>query len=498
MRKSRLISVFLLVCIMLTVTPLTTMAESYTVQSGDELWKIAQNYGVTVKVLAAANSLEDENMIMPGQKIAIPAGNETSKAKNVILLIGDGMGFGHLELGRLMEYGVNGQLHMESMDHTAFVKTNAYDNYVTDSAAAGTAIATGNKTLNGAIGVDADGNEVDSMADYFKNMGKSIGIISTNTVYDATPATFGASATSRNGKSEIVRDMLEEEWDVILGGGTKYFAPAKQDGVDYVEAYKAHDYTYVTTRNELNAVESADKLLGLFSYDYMSYKTDREELNSEEPSLKEMTSKALDLLAEDPDGFFMMSEGARIDHAAHAADGTGVWKELIEFDNTVQYCLEWAANRNDTLVIVTADHQTMAVAPSEGLNIEGLKNVQVSPEYMASKLVKTEDESKYTIASIKSIYEDYAGIVLSDEEALELQQALTMDMYPYKLGWEIGSVIAKKFGVAAMDPELRAYGGTGGHTAAWIPLFAEGPGAELFDGVYDNTELYGVIQQLVK
>jgi len=495
----------LVVALVLTLAmPLSVFADTHTVKSGDELWKIAQEYNVSVEDLAKANAISNSNLIMPGQVLNIPGDGMASQAqaqgqvKNVIVLIGDGMGFGQMELARLMEYGPKGKLHMEAIENTAFVKTNSYDNIVTDSGAAGTAIATGVKTINKAIGVDENGVEVDSMADYFKDMGKSIGIISTNTVYDATPAAFGASATNRGDKGEIVRDMLEENWDVILGGGSKYFGPKKQDGEDYIEKFKSAGYTYVETQSELNSVQNADKLLGLFSYDYMSYKADREEINSTEPSLKDMTKVALDVLAKDQDGFFLMSEGARIDHAAHAADGTGVWKELIEFDEMVKYCMEWVEGRDDTLLIVTADHETMAVGASEALNIQALKAVEVSPEYMASKLVKTEDETMYTLDSIKSVYKEYANIELTDEEAKELQEIVTVDLYAYKAGWEMGSVIAKKFGVAAMDPELRKYGVTGGHTAAWVPLFATGTGAESFDGVLDNIEIFPMIQNIVK
>jgi len=493
MRKSLIL---VLVIVLALSSSMSAFATEHVVKDGDMLWKIAKEYGVTVESIIEANDLENGNLIYQNQVLKIPSMDD--KIKNVIILIGDGMGFGTMELARLVEYGVEGTLHMESMEHTAFMKTNAYDNIVTDSAAAGTAIATGTKTINGAIGVDAEGMEVDSIADYFKGIDKSIGLISTNTVYDATPATFGASASNRGDKGEIVRDMLDEEWDVILGGGTKYFGEAKQDGVDYIEKYKEAGYTYVTSQDELNAVEGTDKLLGLFTYDYMSYKADREETESTEPTLAEMTSVALDILSQDEDGFFLMSEGARIDHAAHAADGTGVWKEMIEFDDTVKLVLDWAKDRDDTLVIVTADHQTMAVSPTEALDVEALKAIEVSPEYMAMQLEKTEDETMFTIESIKAVVKEYANIELTDAEALELQENVTTDLYAYKAGWEIGSVLARKTGVGAIDPSLRAYGVTGGHTASWVPLFAEGYGAENFNGVLDNTELFNMIIDIIE
>ncbi|MCF6335600.1 MAG: alkaline phosphatase, partial [Spirochaetales bacterium] len=268
---------------------------------------------------------------------------EQVKAKNVIILVGDGMGMGTMELGRIMEYGKDGRLNIQQMKTIGLMTTNPADGIVTDSAAAGTALATGVKTFNGGIGVDINKNPVESMTTYFQNSGKSIGIISTNTVDDATPAAFGAHVADRYaGKSEIVRDYYDSQWDVLLGGGTKYFGPAKQDGVDMIEKFKESGYRYVTTRDELMNISGTGKLLGLFSRSYMNYKTDRDEYISTEPSLKEMTMKALDILSKDPDGFFLMSEGARIDHASHAADATSVWLEMIEFDDAVKYCLDWA------------------------------------------------------------------------------------------------------------------------------------------------------------
>jgi len=315
--------------------------------------------------------------------------DDLAPAKNVIVLIGDGMGFGAMELGRIMEYGTDGQLAIQRINTVGLMTTNPADGVVTDSAAAGTALATSTKTINGSIGVDVDKNPVENITTHFQNSGKSIGLISTNTVDDATPAAFGAHVASRDGKSEIVRDYYDSQWDVILGGGTKYFGPDKQNGVDMIEKFIAAGYTYVTDRATLAAAPDSGKLLGLFTPSYMNYISDLEEYQSNEPSLREMTMKALDILSKDEDGFFLMSEGARIDHAAHAGDATAVWLEMIEFDNTVQYCLEWAAERGDTLVVVTADHQTMALAPSEVINIEGLKNVSVSAEYMALQLEKT-------------------------------------------------------------------------------------------------------------
>jgi len=144
------------------------------------------------------------------------------------------------------------------------MQTYSADNFATDSAAAATAMATGVKTNNGAIGVDAQGNAVTSFTDLFQQAGKEIGLVSTNTVFDATPASYAASTASRSASAEIARQLLDGNYDVILGGGSKYFAPGKQDGVDLVEKFKEKGYAFASNRDELSQIKDADKVLGLF------------------------------------------------------------------------------------------------------------------------------------------------------------------------------------------------------------------------------------------
>jgi alkaline phosphatase len=413
--------------------------------------------------------------------------------KNIIVMVGDGMGLGQLEVSRLMEYGKDGRLFMESLENVALLHTYSANNSVTDSGAAGTAIATGIKTNNESIGVDPDGKPVDSMLDLFKVNGKKVGLISTNTVYDATPAAFGSSVANRwTGSAGIVREYYENNYDVLLGGGSSYFSPDKQEGTDYIEKFQEKGYAFAADRDQLNNIGTPDKLLGLFHPSYMNYKLDIEENKSNEPSLNEMTSKALDVLNKGEDGFFLMVEGARIDHAAHAADITGVWKETIEFDNTVKDVVEWAKDRNDTLVVVLADHETMGISASEPMDIEGLKKIKVSPEYMAAQL----GEALPTFEKVKQVFKEYAYIDLTDEEAEEFIVHIQEEgnVYPaYKVGWEIGSVIAKHYKAGVLDRAVRAESSTGGHTGNMVPVFATGVGSEAFEGVLDNTDIVKLI-----
>jgi len=427
---------------------------------------------------------------------------QAQSPKNVIVMVGDGMGVGQIEIARLFEYGKEGRLFMQTLPHVALMQTYSANNIVTDSAAAGTAIATTYKTNNEMIGVKPNGEEVDSILDLFQQSGKKVGVISTNTATDATPAAFTASVANRwSGQQEVARQMLANEYDVILGGGSAYFGPDNQDGKDLVKEFEQKGYTFVSDKNELSKA-NGDKLLGLFNSSYMNYKLDREEVNSQEPTLTEMTQKALEFLSKDKDGFFVMVEGARIDHASHSADITGIWKETIEFDDAVKCAVDWAKADGDTLVLVLADHETMGVSAAEPMDIEALKQIEVSPEYMASKLVQDEATGDFTAKSVKEVFKTYANIDLTNEEVTQFNKAVKdnegLVYSSHKVDWEMGSVIATKNHVGVASSQVRLLSSTGGHTGNMVPVFAYGVGAEQFDGILDNTDVSKIIAKIAE
>ncbi|SDW93392.1 alkaline phosphatase [Marinococcus luteus] len=451
--------------------------------------------GSLLHASGSANDNASENGIENSSKNA-----KEDVPENVIVMVGDGMGMGQMEIASMLEYGKEGELFMESLEHTGMTSTYSADNNVTDSAAAGTAIATGTKTNNGSIGVDEDGNEVDSILDQYQDDGKKVGVISNNTVTDATPASFTASVADRGSEEDIAEQQYEEEYDVLLGGGGEFFGADEDASEDrLVDDFQESGYEYATTEEELEEAGTPDKLLGLFNDSYMNYKTDKDDVDSEEPSLQAMTESGLDVLSQDDDGFFMMVEGARIDHAAHAADATGVWQEMIEFDQTVEQVVTWAEDRNDTLVVVLSDHETLGMSATETMDVDGLKDIEVSPEYMAQQLETREDSDQYTEESIQQVFSEYADIDITDEE-LEAFRANIEDeegeVYPeYQVGWEIGSIIADHYDVGALDTEIRAESDTGGHTGEMVPLFATGAGSENFTGYMDNTDIKGLIEE---
>ncbi|RXI96495.1 hypothetical protein DS745_22560 [Anaerobacillus alkaliphilus] len=432
-----------------------------------------------------------------------PAGRKlvatANKPKNIIVLIGDGLGMGQMEVARLFEHGKEGYLFMQTMPHVALSQTYSADNFVTDSAAAGTALATAKKTNNTMLGITPDGNELDSILDVLQMAGKKVGFVSTNTATDATPAAYYASVRTRAGQDEIARQLFEKDIDVILGGGREFFTPERQNGVNLIEKFKEKGYSFVTNKTELNAAKG-DKLLGLFNETFMNYKIDRDELNSQEPTLTEMTAKTLEFLNKGNQGFFAMIEGARIDHAAHAADFASIWKETIEFDDAVKFAVDWAKKDGNTLVVALSDHETMGITASEPMNIAKLKAIPVTPEYMVRDLSWDEGANRYTSESVKNIFSKYADITLTDTEVDQFNQRILDNqgkrVPTFRIGWEIGTIIADYYNAGAMNTKVRSLSPTGGHSGNMVPIFASGVGAETFNGVFDNTEVPKVIAQL--
>lgn len=425
---------------------------------------------------------------------------QNATPKNVIVMVGDGMGVGQIEIARLFEKGKEGRLYLQTLPNVGLIQTYSSNNFVPDSGAAATSLATGIKTVNKRVGMTPEGQGVDSISDFFKRDGKAVGMISTNTITDATPAGYGSSAESRSNQPEIARQLLANEYEVLMGGGAKYFSAKRQKGPDLIPQFKAKGYAYATDKAELAEVAGSEKILGLFNSAFMNYNLDVDDRGSSEPSLLEMTKVAVASLSKNPKGFFLMSEGARIDHASHAADVTGVWKETVEFDKAVEYVVEWAKKDGNTLVVVVADHETLSLGASEPMDIEALKAIEVSPEFMAAKLEKNSDKTAFTVESIKSVFSEYAGMDISDEDAALLNKRSmgkrgTLD-YDYKVGWEIGSMIAEHYGVSAMSSAIRAKSKTGGHTGNMVPVFAYGVGAETFEGVMDNTEVFFKLKEL--
>jgi alkaline phosphatase len=383
--------------------------------------------------------------------------HHSGKARNVIFIQGDGMGIAHRELIRLATKGQNGELAMNKLRYAGFVHTDPADpdEPVTDSAAAATAYASGVKTYNGAVGVDANKKPVTTLLEQSRAAGKSTGLVTTSQVTDATPAAFGSHVEDRSDQSEIARQFIEESKpDVILGGGEDFWFPPGDEGgwpdhpaKDPTEASKGTEgnlvdrakhlgYTYARNGDEMRKAGNG-KLLGLFANEEMFEHRNEGQGDLYDPSvpLKDMATKALDTLSRDRDGFFLLIEEEGIDEMAHHSNARLTIKSGAALDDTVAMAMRFAAKTPGTLVLVVGDHETGGLA---------IENVDATDESGAGE---TAEDGPIPVANSN------------------LQ--MTVD-------WT-----------------------TGQHTGAATPITAEGPGAEKLGRVQQNTEVHDSIQEAV-
>ena len=268
--------------------------------------------------------------------------------KNVILMIGDGMGENHLNSGK-QALGID-ELNMESMPVRGQSKTNSLFWATTDSAAGATALACGIRTINGMISTYAlDPLSVfvnpKSVSEVAKDLGKAVGVVTTDYTAGATPSAFSAHTFSRDNDVIITEQQLASDIDLIWGGFT---------GIVNEEIVSSKGFTYIDTAAELAAFDGSTKSFGQFDFDDLKNITN----NNDTPHLEAMTEKAIEVLSQDEDGFFLMIEGACIDKHSHSNEKEGMIKSLNEFDNAVEIALDFAEEDGETLVIVTADHET--------------------------------------------------------------------------------------------------------------------------------------------
>lgn len=281
--------------------------------------------------------------------------DDTKKIKNVIYLIGDGMGFNHLEKTKKER---NTGLVMDSFEIRGSSKTRSLSSSVTDSAAGGTALATGVRTGNGMIGVyyedkNANISYPKNITELCQERGMMTGVITTDLTSGATPAAFSAHSSSRNNTEDITDDQLKSDIDIIWG---------KSNGVATKSSAEANGYEYITTYNEMMALTEGSKSFGQFTASL--WKT--EQANSKTPNLEQMAVKAVDILDDTEEGFFLMIEGAHIDKHSHNNYSDKMTESLVEFDRTIEAMLDYAEKDGETLVVVTADHETGAITLKDG------------------------------------------------------------------------------------------------------------------------------------
>ena len=281
--------------------------------------------------------------------------------KNVILFIGDGMGVSQLTAGKY----VKGKLNLERFKTCGFATTHSTSDLVTDSGASGTALATGYKTYVGAIGVTPDSLPKKSSLEYAEENGKSTGLVTTCAIIHATPATFCSHVDSRKKKTIIAEQIAEKEIEVLFGGGWGYFVPdsvegsKRKDGKNLLPLLKQR-MQFAKTPEEFHALDTLKSALALIYAGHPPKAAERS------VSLKEMTVKAIQILSNDKDGFFLMVEASQIDWGGHDNDKDYIISEVIDFDEAVGVGLDFAEKNGETLIIATADHETGGMGLNAG------------------------------------------------------------------------------------------------------------------------------------
>ncbi len=332
------------------------------------------------------------------------------KAKNIVLLIGDGMGLTQISAGM---YSNGNKLNLEEFLYIGLHKPHAINDLVTDSAAGATAFASGIKTYNGAIGMSNERQPVKTILEDAEAKGMSTGLVVTSSITHATPAAFYAHQPDRRLMEAIAADLAKSDVDFFVGGGLKYFN-RREDWRNLVEEMKAKNYfvsDFLTTEFKDIAIPFHQK------FAYFTADTEPLSFSQGRDYLVQACQNAVTFLSSQPGekGFFLMIEGSQIDWGGHANDSDYIISEMIEFDKAIGVVLDFAKEDGETLVIVTADHETGGYALNPGSKMDS-----ISPAFT------TKD-----------------------------------------------------------------------HTAVLIPVFAWGPGAELFGGIYENTAIYGKMRRAV-
>ena len=308
---------------------------------------------------------------------SIAAEPPVKQAKNIILMIGDGMGLSQITSGLIAKRDA---LNLERIRVIGLSKTFSGDNLITDSAAGATAFSTGVKTYNGAIGVGMDTLPRTNIVEIAERNGIGTGLVATASITHATPAAFFAHQPSRLMDEEIAADFLKSDIDVFIAGGKKFFE-IRKDGRNLLDELKEKKYTVASGMESITKVHKG-KLAGFTAEEHLPKMSEgRGEI------LTASALKAIELLSKNKKGFFLMIEGSQIDWGGHAKDSQYIINEMVDFDNTIGKVLDFAEKDGETLVIITADHETGGYSINGGSLEKGIVNAAFTTDYHTGVMV---------------------------------------------------------------------------------------------------------------
>ncbi|MGY0580756.1 MAG: alkaline phosphatase [Paraglaciecola chathamensis] len=408
---------------------------------------------------------------------ALSLGVVAQEPKNVIMVVGDGMGPAYTTAYRYFADDKN-TLDVEQtvFDRMLVGMASTYpariSGYVTDSAAGATALATGVKSYNGAIAVNVDKKPVSTVLEWAKEHGMKTGVAVTSQINHATPASYSAHNESRKNYDQIADSYFDEKindhfvLDVMLGGGWDYFI---RDDRNLVAEFKKAGYQYVDNIAHLKTANSKQPLLGLFAEQGLNWALDM----PPKQRLKTLTQAAVEHLENDQ-GFFLLVEASQIDWAGHSNDVGAAMSEMQDLAQTMTWLEQYVDAHPDTLLVLTADHSTggFTIGANKIYRWEPqwLDNLQASPYAIAKQLMSAEKKS--TLAA------ELLGFSLNEEEKSKIEAIDTQD-----------EEIAYQTVKTLLDVRTNTGWTTGGHTGVDVPVFAKGPGSEMFRGMLNNTQV---------
>lgn len=427
--------------------------------------------GLTDNAVSTTSQSDERNHMTVGQ---LTAG---TSPKNIIMVVSDGMGPAYTTAYRNYVDDPSTP-HVETVVFDDILVGNAstypaqVSGYVTDSAAAATALATGVKSYNGAIGVDVDKKPVDSVMHFAKSKGMRTGLAVTSQIVHATPASYIAHNESRKNYNEIAEDFFDVRVngqfvaDVMLGGGTSYF---EREDRNISAQFIDEGYQYAGSYEQLGSIPTGSNILGLFAPIALPAVLDDKRKNR----LQFLTESAIRHLEND-NGFFLLVEASQVDWAGHANDIASAMAEMHDLAQTMEYLREYVASHPDTLVVLTADHSTGGLTIGANGDYrwspEHLKNMQASVMTIAMAMPNEENPGDYVASQL--------GLTLTEEELATLESIANQDD-------KTRFMAVKSF----LDAKTNTGWTTGGHTGVDVEVFAFGAGYTHFMGQIDNTDI---------
>ena len=437
-----------------------------------------------------------------GQQIDFDSSNKNKIAKNIIVIISDGMSSGTLNMADLYLNRKTGkgsnwiELYKDNRVKRSLMDMTSASSIVTDSAAASSSWGSGFRVKNGSLNVGVNGEEYLPIWQKFKKAGKMAGCVTTVPITHATPAGFCIASKSRNSQEAIAEMYLELKFDIMMGGGDKFFSSEnRKDKKDLYQDFISKGFNVVKDRAEMLSIDNSKPILGVFSTDGLPYSKDREtskELTNSSPTLAEMTARAIDKMKNHPNGFVLQVEAGKVDWAAHANDITGLIYDQVAHDEAIKVAIDFAEKDKNTLVILTTDHGNanpgLIYGKTVNENFDTIQNYKQTNDWILNGIGK-----ETTISQIIDRIEFATKLALQEEEAKELlsfYNNIKMEdgLYnPKHLPFKVLSEIQKKYnsvGWISMD-----------HSSDYSELALFGPGSELLNSFIKNTDLHYLMLQ---